>query len=849
VSLEVSPLLAADTEGTLADARRLWAAVGRPNLMIKVPGTPEGIAAVRQLITEGINVNVTLLFAQDAYAQAGEAYIAGLEALVARGGDPSGVASVASFFVSRIDTAIDAELDARLAKGCEPRHQQLLQSLRGTIAIANAKLAFQRYRELFSGPRWLALAERGAQTQRLLWASTGTKDASYRDVVYIEELIGPDTVNTMPPQTLAAFRDHGRPRASLAQDLDEACDTMQTLADTGISLKDTTDALLADGIRIFTDAFRKLLDAVERQSRGTGAIRIQRRSAHLLPSAFEAAVKESLAVWQAQGNVRRLWARDSTLWTGRDEGQWLGWLTIANGQLAHLQRFADIAEAARSEGCSDVLLLGMGGSSLGPEVLKMTFGRQAGFPELHVLDSTDPAQVKTFADRVNPATTLYVVSSKSGSTLEPNIFKQYFFERVAAQLGQTQAARRFIAITDPGSKLQQAAKIDGFKRVFAGWPDIGGRYSALSDFGLVPAALMGIDVARFLDRTDEMVSACMPWVAAEENPGVVLGTILGIGASRFGRDKMTIVASPKISDLGAWLEQLVCESTGKNGKGIIPIDREPLGAPEIYGSDRLFVYARLRSAPDPRQDEAVAALARAGHPVVRLELDDEYDLGQEFFRWEIATAVAGAILGIHPFDQPDVEASKIATRKLTTEYERTGTLPTETPIFSGGQIALFADEKNAAALERRVGNSRSLAAYLAAHLGRLTDGDYFALLAYIEMNEANERALQAIRGDVRDLRRVATCVQFGPRFLHSTGQGYKGGPNTGVFLQITCDDALDIPVPGQSYTFGVVKAAQARGDFQVLADRDRRALRVHLAGELPAALITLREAIRTALSS
>jgi transaldolase/glucose-6-phosphate isomerase len=849
VSLEVSPMLAADTEGTLADARRLWAAVGRPNLMIKVPGTPEGIGAVRQLIAEGINVNVTLLFAQDAYARAAEAYIDGLETLVASGGDPSGVASVASFFVSRIDTAIDAALDARLSKACAPRERQLLQSLRGTVAIANAKLAFQRCRELFSGARWRAVAERGAQTQRLLWASTGTKNASYRDVVYVEELIGPDTVNTMPPPTLAAFRDHGRPRASLAQDLDGACDTMRTLADAGISLKDTTDALLADGIRIFADAFRKLLDAVEQQSRGTGAKRIQRRSTHVLPPAFDAAVKEMLVAWHAEGAVRQLWARDSTLWTGRDEGQWLGWLTITNGQLAHLQRFADIAAAARSEGYSDALLLGMGGSSLGPEVLKRTFGRQPGFPELHVLDSTDPAQIKAFEDRIDPATTLYVVSSKSGSTLEPNIFKQYFFERAAARLGQQEAARRFVAITDPGSKLQQAAEMDGFRRVFAGWPDIGGRYSALSDFGLVPAALMGIDVARFLDRTDEMVSACMPWVPAEENPGVVLGTILGVGASRFGRDKMTIIASPKISGLGAWLEQLVCESTGKNGKGIIPIDGEPLGPPEIYGSDRLFVYARLRSASDPRQDEAVGALTRAGHPVIRLELDDEYDLGQEFFRWEVATAVAGAILGIHPFDQPDVEASKIATRKLTDEYERTGTLPAETPIFSDGPVALFADEKNAAVLERRVGHSRSLAGYLAAHLGRLTDGDYFALLAYIEMNEGNEQALRAMRGAVRDARRVATCVQFGPRFLHSTGQGYKGGPNTGVFLQITCDDPLDLAVPGQSYTFGIVKAAQARGDFQVLAERDRRALRVHLGGELPAALSALRDAMRTALRS
>jgi transaldolase/glucose-6-phosphate isomerase len=849
VSLEVSPLLAADTAGTIAEARRLWAAVGRANLMIKVPGTPEGVPAVRQLIAEGISVNVTLLFAQDAYARVAEAYIAGLEALVARGGDPAAVASVASFFVSRIDTSIDAALDARLAKASDPREQRRLQSLRGTVAIANAKLAYQRYRELFSGPRWRALAERGAQTQRLLWASTGTKDARYRDVVYVEELIGPDTVNTMPPQTLTAFRDHGRPRPSLAEDTDGACATLRALAEAGLSLDEVTDALLADGIQLFAGAFRKLLESVERQSRGTGLERIHRRAGRALPAPFEAAVKASLAEWQAEGKVRRLWARDASLWTGRDEARWLGWLGITNGQLAHLVRFVQLREAAGTEGFSDVLLLGMGGSSLGPEVLKMTFGRQRGFPELHVLDSTDPAQVKAFEDRIDPARTLYVVSSKSGSTLEPNIFKQYFFERAVERLGREQAARRFVAITDPGSKLQQVAEMEGFRRVFAGWPDIGGRYSALSDFGLVPAALMGVDVAKLLDRTDEMVAACLPFVAADENPGVVLGTILGLAASRFGRDKMTIAASPGIRDLGAWLEQLVCESTGKDGKGIIPIDREALGPPEVYGADRLFVYVRLRSAPDAAQDESMAALERAGHPVVRLELDDPYDLGQEFFRWEIATAVAGAILGIHPFDQPDVEASKIATRKLTAEYERTGTLPGETPFFSDGKIALFADEPNAAALDRASGGRRTLAGYLAAHLRRLGAGDYFALLAYVPMNEGNERALQAVRMEVRDARRVATCLQFGPRFLHSTGQGYKGGPNTGVFLQLTCDDPLDLRVPGQSYTFGVVKAAQARGDFQVLAERGRRALRVHLGGALPAALATLEAAVREAVRS
>ena len=849
VSLEVSPLLAFDTAGTLAEARRLWTAVGRANLMIKVPATAEGISALRLLIAEGINVNVTLLFARDAYERAAEAYIAGLEALVARGGDPSGVASVASFFVSRIDTAIDAQIDARLSNTADARVQRLLQSLRGgQVAIANAKLAFQRYQEVFATPRWRALAARGAQTQRVLWASTGTKNARYRDVVYVEELIGPDTVNTIPPPTLSAFRDHGRPRASLTEDLDGAFDTIRTLAETGISLEATTDALLTEGLQLFTDAFRKLLAAVEVQSRGTGATRIERRFDRALPPEFETAVQESLAEWQAHGKMRRLWARDATLWSGRDESQWLGWLGITNGQLAHLDRFTAICEAARTEGISDVLLLGMGGSSLCPEVLKRTFGRLPEFPEMHVLDSTDPAQVRNFERQIDPAATLFIVSSKSGSTLEPAIFKQYFFERAAERLGRQQAGRRFIAITDPGSKLQQIAEMDGFRHVFAGWPDIGGRYSALSDFGLVPAAIMGIDVAKFLDRADEMVSACIPSIAAEENPGVVLGTILGVGASRFGRDKLTIVASPRLAALGAWLEQLVSESTGKDGKGIIPVDGEALASPETYGSDRLFVYVRLRSAPDAAQDQALDALARAGHPVVRLELDDEYDVAQEFFRWEFAAAVAGAILGINPFDQPDVEASKIATRKLTGEYERAGTLPAETPFFSEGQIALFADATNAALLDRAVGTRRSLAGYLAAHVGRLNEGEYFALLAYVEMNDANERTLQAIRIGVRDARRVATCLQFGPRFLHSTGQGFKGGPDTGVFLQITCDDALDLPVPGQSYTFGVVKAAQARGDFQVLAERNRRALRVHLGSDVPGALSALQTAMRAALA-
>ena len=480
-----------------------------------------------------------------------------------------------------------------------------------------------------------------------------------------------------------------------------------------------------------------------------------------LPQALADGLKAALADWQKNGKVQKLWARDASLWTGKDEGKWLGWLNILDDQLADVPHLTAIANEVKNAGFKHVLLLGMGGSSLCPEVMKLTFGKIAGCPELLVLDSTDPAQVKTFEQKVDLANTLFIVSSKSGSTLEPNIFKQYFFERVKQAVGEKDAGRRFIAITDPGSKMQQVAERDGFRRIFYGKPSIGGRYSALSDFGLVPAAIMGVDMPKFLARTNEMVRACGADVPAAENPGVVLGAILGVAATKFGRDKVTLIASPGIHDLGAWLEQLVAESTGKLGKGLIPVDRELPGAMEAYGSDRVFVYVRLESAPEASQDAVVAALEHAGQPVVRIAVDDAQGLGGEFFRWEIATAVAGSILGIHPFDQPDVEASKIATKKLTTEFEQTGKLPPESPIFEADGLKLYADEKNAAALKTAPGGQASLAGYLRAHLARIKAGDYFAVLAYLEMNDARRaiaasvppcRARPQARGDVPWLR-------------------------------------------------------------------------------------------------
>ncbi len=847
VSLEVSPTLARDTQGSIEEARRLWKAVGRPNIMIKIPGTEEGVPAIRQLISEGINVNVTLLFAQEAYIKVAEAFIDGLEALQKSGKDISGVAGVASFFVSRIDTLVDSIITTKLKSVTKPEEEKLLRSLPGKVAIANAKQAYRKYAQIFSGARWKKLSDAGAQTQRLLWASTSTKNPSYRDVMYVEQLIGPDTVDTIPPATLDAFRDHGIASRTLDKDLDAADKVMTDLEKAGISMRKVTEQVLEEGIKLFDEAFTKLLQAVEEKKTKPAKVKPKIESLYCdLPAPLKQAVDATINDWQASNKMARLWKGDKTLWTNDDEDKWLGWLHVAEDQSAHLKLLTDIAEDARRAGFTHALLLGMGGSSLCPEVLQMTFGKQAGYPELHVLDSTDPAQIKAAESQIDLAKTLFIVASKSGSTLEPNIFKQYFFNRVQDTAGKANAGKQFIAITDPGSKMEQVAQADGFRHICYGLPSIGGRYSALSNFGTAPAAIMGLDLRRFLDRTEEMVEACAATVPVDQNPGAVLGAVLGTLGNN-GHNKVTIIASPAIFDLGAWLEQLLAESTGKQGKGLIPVDREKLGPSDAYGNDRVFVYLRLQGATDSAQDARVDALRKAGQPVVRIDIADKYDLGQEFFRWEIATAVAGSILGINPFNQPDVEAAKIKTRELTTEYEKTGKLPSEQPIVEEAGIKLFTDDRNAANLKRLAGSDASLAGLLRAHLSQLGQGDYFALLAFLQMDAKNEDALQRIRHAVRDRRQVATCLGFGPRFLHSTGQAYKGGPNSGVFLQITCDDAVDLPVPGQKYTFGIVKAAQARGDFQVLAERQRRVLRVHLPADVKAGLATLEKSVTKSL--
>jgi transaldolase/glucose-6-phosphate isomerase len=842
VSLEVSPYIGMDTEGTIAEARRLWHEVNRPNVMIKVPGTRPGVPAIRQLIGEGINVNVTLLFGLDAYQAVADAHMEGLEALKIAGGDIRRVRGVASFFVSRIDTQIDNEIDRRVKAG-DPE-AEALKALRGKVAIANAKIAYQLYLEMLESPRWKALQAAGAAPQRLLWASTGTKDPAYSDVLYVDTLIGPDTINTMPVKTLEAFKDHGRLSPSLTEDVAGARQVMASAERLGLDLQGVTDRLVVDGVRLFADAFDELLAAVARKRTEVLGDRLNLQG-FKLPSGLQDQVDEAREQARREGWSRRLWAKDASLWTGADEARWLSWLDAGQGRdidLAALQAFQAEVKAA---GFAHALLLGMGGSSLGPEVLAQTFGAQPGFPELLVLDSTDPAQVRRLRAKIDPKSTLFIVASKSGSTLEPDILHRYFFDEASKALGEAEAGAHFIAITDPGSKLEETAKGQRFRRIFHGEPQIGGRYSVLSNFGLVPAAIMGLDLEAFVRSTQLMVRSCGASAPPAANPGIELGLVLGT-AARAGQDKLSILASKGISDLGAWLEQLIAESTGKQGKGVIPVDAEPLGAPEAYSYDRIFVDLRLEGREEPKLDALVKAMEELGHPVVRIVLASRDSLGQEFFRWEVATAIAGAVLQVHPFDQPDVEAAKVKARALTDAFEKSGSLPAEAPAVRSNGIALYADPRNADALAQAAGEP-TIEAWLGAHFSRADEGDYIGLLAYLDRSHAHEEALQKVRARIRDKRRVATALEFGPRFLHSTGQAYKGGPNSGVFLQITAQPNADLPVPGRSFSFGVVEAAQARGDLEVLAERDRRLLRLDLGHDVEGGLRALADAVERSL--
>ena len=812
VSLEVSPYLANGTDTTIEEARRLWKAVAEPNLMVKVPGTTSGTPAIQALITDGLNINVTLLFSQGAYQAVADAYMLGLEARVAKGEPINRIASVASFFVSRIDAEIDKAIDARVQSG--DAETEALKAVRGKVAIANAKLAYAWYQEMIASPRWQALAAKGAMPQRLLWASTGVKDTAYADTLYMENLIGPDTVNTVPPKTLDAFRDHGASKAELTEGLDDARHVLVEAERLGLDLQRVTEKLVESGVKLFSDAADDLLGAVANKRIAFLGDRLNAMEA-ILPDDLKKAVEARLETARAEGWSRRLGAGDASLWTGKDEAKWLGWIAAAKGEQVDMDQLAAIrAEAKRYP---DAVLLGMGGSSLGPEVLSAILGAGADGPRLHVLDSTDPGQISAVASKIDPKNTLFIVSSKSGSTMEPELLRAYFWE-LSGKDGS-----RFIAVTDPGSNLEKAAKADGFAHIVSGDPAIGGRYSVLSAFGMVPAAVMGLDVKAFFAAIAPMVFSCGQDAPPAMNPGVHLGAIIGEAAVA-GRDKLTILPSKSLVPFGAWLEQLLAESTGKEGHGIVPVDLEMVGAPAVYGDDRLFVHLHLEGDHDESLEARLKALTDAGQPLVTIHVARPELVGQEFFRWEVATAIAGAVIGINPFDQPDVEDAKIATRKLVDAYEASGALEPETPILETADFAFFSpngDGKGAATAED----------VLRDHFDALQPGSYAGFLAYIERDAENSAAISDMRTPVRDAKHVATVAGFGPRFLHSTGQVYKGGPKIGVFLVITRDPRPDVAIPGRKAHFGLVQILQARGDTQVLAQRGQRALRVHLKAE------------------
>lgn len=845
VSLEVSPLLAHDTAGTIAEAKRLWAALGRPNAMIKIPATPAGLPAIRAVIGAGINVNVTMIFAQDNYEQVAEAFIQGLEDRAAAGLPVADIASVASVFVSRIDGSVDAQLEARLRKSTDEAEKAALQGLLGKAAIANTKLIYQSYKQIFHGARFAALKAQGARPQRPLWASTGTKNPQYSDVLYIETLIGPETVNTVPPATYTAFRDHGNVALTLETGLNEAQATLAHLAEIGIGLAAVTQQLQDDGVKSFADSFESLMTSVTSKQAALLSGLNERMTAKL--GAAEAEVAEVIKRAEKEQWVRKIWRKDAALWKTDEAHQKiiknsLGWVTVPDLLADNADELAAFSASVRAAGFKQVLLLGMGGSSLCPEVFRRTFLPKADFPELNVLDSTDPATVAAFEARLDLPNTLFIVASKSGSTIEPLMFYKYFFNRLR-ELKGAQAGENFVAITDPGTLMESMAQGDNFRRIFLNPADIGGRYSALSYFGMVPASLQGFDFKTLLERAERAMHACAAPVPAAENPAVRLGAALGILA-KAGRDKLTLVIDEEIASLGLWIEQLVAESTGKEGLGIVPIAGEPLGEPQLYGNDRVFVHIGL-GATSAETENALAALGAAGQPVLRRRLNDALDLGEEFYVWEQATAVAGAVLGINPFDQPNVQESKDNTKALLEEFKQNGQLSAQTLAAEGDGLQVFATEATLAEL----GAGLSAADFIKAHLNRAHAGDYVALLAYLQETNAHEALLQALRTRLRNALGVATTTGYGPRFLHSTGQLHKGGGANGVFIQLTADDQPDVPLPGELFSFGVLKQAQALGDFQALASRDRRAIRVHLGASIEAGLKTLLALVTGAQAS
>lgn len=833
VSLEVSPFLARDTEGSIRQARHLWRTVNRPNLMIKIPATEEGIPAIQWCLEEGININITLLFGIPRYQEVAEAYLAALESRAARGKPLNSISSVASFFLSRIDTMVDPQLEKMKKEGGD--NAGPAASMIGETAIASARTAYKIYKEIFGSERFLKLREKGARTQRLLWASTSTKNPAYSDVKYVEALIGPETVNTLPLETIHAYRDHGDPEARLEDGIDQAGQKLDDLRRVGIDINQVTRNLEEDGIKKFKEPFEKLMDSIktgmEKAISGpvntetlrlgedaAGRLNVDQVEAKELP--LQRILKPRIEEMKKTHFVERFWKKDPGIWKQNQEEHKgiknsLGWLHAAEKMEEHADDLLEFAREIKRAGFKHVVHMGMGGSSLAPMVFEKTFPPGENGIPLTVLDTTDPATILKLERNLPLRETLFITASKSGTTAEPIAFEDYFYEKMKV-LKTSKAGENFIAITDPGTPLQRTAEERKYRRCFLNYRDIGGRYSALSCFGLVPAALIGVNIKEILSRALRMAHACSSAVPVEKNPAVMLGIALGELALR-GRDKLTLFIPGSIGSLAMWLEQLIAESTGKEGTGILPVAGESPGNYDVYGEDRLFAYIGIKNDPDPLVIESLKTLEACREPVVEIHLNDPLDIGQEFFRWEMATAVAGSVLGINAFDQPNVQESKDITNVLPEEAASGGSLAQPGPVLREGELSFYGPASAAKA-----------PSYLQDFFARRRTGDYIALQAYLTESPETETALQGIRMKLRDAFGLATTLGYGPRYLHSTGQYHKGGPDSGLFIQFVADDPLEAPIPGRKYGFGTFKQAQALGDFQALQKHGRRVIKVNL---------------------
>jgi transaldolase / glucose-6-phosphate isomerase len=831
ISYEVSPTLAMDTDGTIAAARRYWAALARPNVLIKVPSTPPGLPAIEQLISEGINVNVTLMFSMKHYDAVAEAYVRGLERRLKAGKPIEKSWSVASVFVSRVETLVDHKLEEKLKSG----PNEALAALIGKSAVANSRLIYQRYKEIFKGERFKDVLASGGRPQWPLWASTGTKNHAYSDVKYVDELVGPETVNTMPPATMDAFRDHGKPRASLEEGVAEAREIVQRLKAAGVDLIDVGEELQKEGVESFAKSFEDLSAVIagRRAAIVDGAVDKQ----VIAPAGYDSQVRAAFAELDKNELPARLWKKDASLWSKDPAEQAsikksLGWLTVAEAMSERVKELASFSDEVRRAGFRDVVWLGMGGSVLSAQLFAATFPSAPGHPKLHVLDSTVPDAIRALERNIDIARTLFVVASKTGETIETQSHFNAFFEQAKAK-SSNPAGSHFVAITDPETKLAAIAKENKFRRLFLNPADMIGCYSVMSYFGLVPAALIGMDVSTLVDHATRMTHSSAGCVRAEANLGVSLGAALG-ALEKAGRDKLTFLISSQMSAFGPWVEQLIAESTGKNGIGIVPVCDEPLVDPKSYGKDRAFVYIKP-SKGDAAQDTAFEAIKKADIPTAQITVSEKIDLGEEFMRWEIAAATAAAMTGVDPFKQPGVQESKDNTVRLLADFAKSKKLPAEQPAAENGKLSVFGGGAARDALK----NSKGVGAAIGAFIKLAKPGDYFAMMAYVSPNPTIEKEIAAIRKAVVERYRIATTFGYGPQYLHSSGQLHKGGPNTGLFLQITQDHRESIAIPGAAYDFAQLNQAQYLGDFQSLEAHGRRVIRVHLAGNDPVGGIEL----------